>query len=64
MAIDLARRLRGDRLKQIGEAFKIGRYNTVSSFAGRMKRGIRGDEGLRKRADHLILTIPMGQEQT
>jgi len=64
VAIYLARRLRGDRLKEIGEAFKIDRYSTVSSIVERMKVRIGSDEALRKRVDHLMSTIQMSQEQT
>jgi len=64
VAIYLARKLRGDRLKEIGEAFGIGRYSTVSSVVERMKARIGRDELLRKKVDHLISTIHMSQEQT
>jgi hypothetical protein len=64
VAIYLARRLRGDRLKEIGEAFQIGGYSTVSSIVERMKVRIGSDERLRKKVDHLISTIQMNQEQT
>jgi hypothetical protein len=64
VAIYLARRLRGDRLKEIGEAFKIGRYSTVSSIVQRMKVRIGSDERLRKKIDHLMSSIRMSQEQT
>ena len=64
VAIYLARRLRGDRLREIGEEFKIGRYSTVSSIVERMKVRIGNDERLRKRVDHMISTIKMSQEQT
>lgn len=57
VAIYLARRLRGDRLREIGEAFKSGRYSTVSSILERMKVRIGSDERLLKRVDHLILII-------
>ena len=62
VAIYLARRLRGDRLREIGEEFKIGRDSTVSSIVERMKVRIGSDERLRKRVDHLISTIQMSQE--
>jgi hypothetical protein len=64
VAIYLARRLRGDRLREIGEAFKIGLYSTVSSIVERMKVRIGRDELLRKKVDHLIAIINMSQEQT
>ncbi|MGB9698091.1 MAG: transposase [Thermodesulfobacteriota bacterium] len=64
VAIYLARRLRGDRLREIGEVFKIRRYSSVSSIVERMKMRIGSDERLRKKIDHLISTIEMSQEQT
>jgi len=63
VAIYLARRLRGERL-EIGEAFKIDRYSTVSSIVERMKVRKGSDETLRKRVDHLMLTIQRSQQQT
>jgi putative transposase len=64
MAIYLSRRLRGDRLKEIGAAFKIGRYSTVSSVVERMKDRIGKDESLQKRVKDLISDINMSHEQT
>ena len=64
VTIYLARRLRGDRLKEIGEAFGIGRYSTVSSVVGRMKARMGRDKLLQKKVDHLISVILMSQEQT
>jgi hypothetical protein len=63
VAIYLVRRLRGDRLKEIGTAFRIDRYSTVSSIVERMKARIGRDESLRKKINGLILLI-MSQEQT
>jgi chromosomal replication initiation ATPase DnaA len=64
VAIYLARRLRGDQLKEIGEAFKIGRYSTVSTIVERMKAWIGSDQALRKKVDQLMAIIHMSQEQT
>ncbi len=64
MAIYLARRLRGDRLKEIGEAFGIGGYSTVSSAVQRVKVGMGEDELLRKRVENLIPIISKSQKQT
>ena len=61
VAIYLVRKLRGDRLKEIGEVFGIGKYSTVSSAVQRVKVGIERDERLRKRISHLIATIAKGQ---
>jgi hypothetical protein len=64
VAIYLARRLRGDRLKEIGEAFKIGGYSTVSSVVQRVKVGMERDELLRNKVQNLISIISKSQEQT
>jgi putative transposase len=64
MAIYLSRMLRGDRLKAIGTAFKIGRYSTVSSIVERMKDRIGKDELLQKRVKDLISSINMSHEKT
>ncbi len=64
VAIYLARRLRGDTLKEIGKDFGIERYSTVSSVVERMKVGIEKNELLRKRVNHLISIISKSQEQT
>jgi chromosomal replication initiation ATPase DnaA len=64
VAIYLARRLRGDRLKEIGETFKIGGYSTVSSVVQRMKVGMESDGLLRKKVHNLISIISKSQEQT
>jgi chromosomal replication initiation ATPase DnaA len=61
VAIYLARRLRRDRLKEIGEAFQIGGYSTVSSIVERMKVRVGSDERLRKRVDNLLSAIQMSQ---
>ncbi len=49
MAIYLARRLRRDRLKEIGKAFGIDGYSTVNSAVQRMKVGMDKDELLQKK---------------
>ena len=64
VAIYLARRLRGDPLKEIGEAFGICGYSTVSSTVQRMKAGIEKDELLRKKVHNLISIISKNQEPT
>ena len=52
----------GDRLKEIGEVFKIDRYCTVSRIAAKMEVRIGSGEALRKQVDHLVSTIQMSQE--
>jgi len=64
VAIYLARRLRGDPLKEIGEAFGIGQYSTISSVVERLMLRMGRDALLRKKVDHLISIILMSQEQT
>jgi len=64
VAIYLSRRVRGDRLQEIGEAFKIGRYSTVSSVVERVRVRMGRDESLCKRVNDLISTLLKSQEQT
>ena len=49
MAIYLSRRVRWNRLQEIGEGFKIGRLGAVSSGAKKRKVRMGRDESLRKR---------------
>ena len=62
MAIYLARRLWGDRLKEIVKAFGIGGYSTVSSAVQRTKTGMERDELFRKKAHNLISIITKSQK--
>jgi chromosomal replication initiation ATPase DnaA len=64
VAIYLARRLWGDRLKEIVKAFGIGGYSTVSSAVHRVKAGMEWDELLRKKVHNLISILSKSQEQT
>jgi chromosomal replication initiation ATPase DnaA len=64
IAMYLSRRLRGDRLKEIGEDFGLGKYSSVSSVVERVKVLIEKDKVLKERVDHLISMIIKGQEQT
>jgi chromosomal replication initiation ATPase DnaA len=64
VAIYLARKVRGERLKEIGEAFGIGRYSTVSSAVQRTKTGMGRDELFRKKAHNLISIITKSQKWT
>ncbi len=64
VVIYLARRLRGDRLKEIGAVFGISGYSTVSSAVQRVKVGMERNELLRKRVYNLISIIQKSQEQT
>lgn len=49
VAIYLMRRLRRDRLKQIGEQFQMERYSSVSSAIERMKQELKKDRKLNER---------------
>ena len=64
VAIYLARRLRRDRLKEIGEAFQVNTYSSVSSAVERLKAVLAGDTRLRRRVEKLIRIIDKSQEQT
>lgn len=64
VAMYLSRRLRGDRLKEIGNGFGLGKYSSVSSVVERVKVLIARDKILRERVDHLISMIVKSQEQT
>jgi len=64
VAIYLVRRLRGDRLREIGMAFRINRTSTVSSIVERMKVRLKRDESLQKRVQDLISALNMSQEET
>ena len=54
----------GDRLKEIGEGFRIGGYSTVSSVVQRVKVGMERDELFRKKVHNLISINSKSQEQT
>jgi hypothetical protein len=64
VAIYLVRKLRGDRLKEIGEVFRIAGYSAVSSVVQRVNADIKREERLRKRVHNLIAIISKSQEQT
>lgn len=64
VAIYLTRRLRRDRLKEIGEAFRVKTYSSVSSVVERLKAALAADRGLRQRVERLIRRIDKSQEQT
>jgi hypothetical protein len=54
----------GDRLKEIGEVFKIDRYSAVGRIVAKMEIRKESSEALRKKVDHFVSTIQMSQEQT
>ena len=64
VAIYLARRLRGDSLKQIAEEFGMNKYSSVSSVIERTKKMLVEDRKLSKRVEKLISLLSKSQEQT
>jgi len=64
VAIYLTRRLRRDRLKEIGEAFQVKTYSSVSSVVERLKAALAADTRLRQRVERLARMIAKSQEQT
>ena len=63
VAIFLVRRLRGDKLEEIGRQFGISKYSSVSSVIEKMKRDIRADRKLRARVKSIEKTLYNGQQQ-
>ena len=63
VAIYLLRRLRGDRLDEIGKEFRMAKYSSVSSVIQRMKSEISRNRKLRKRVEQLEEELKMSQEQ-
>ena len=57
VAIYLTRKLRRDKLTQIGRDFSINRYSSVSSIIGRMAERITADAGLEKRVAKITARI-------
>lgn len=64
VGIYLARRLSGQTLEAIGEAFGLASYSSVSSVVSRTKQRIRDDRKLRKRVREIEQAIQMSQEET
>jgi len=62
VAIYLIRRLRGETLKGIGEAFGIKKNSTVSSVVERLNREIRKNKNINKRIETLKDTLTKSQE--
>jgi REP-associated tyrosine transposase len=63
-AIFLIRRLRHDKLKDIGNIFNLDKYSSVSSILERMKSRMKHDRKLRNRIQKLETQIRKSQEQT
>ncbi|MGB6063722.1 MAG: transposase [Desulfomonilaceae bacterium] len=53
IAIYLARRLAGQRLATIGDAFGLEHYSSVSSVVSRMKQRIANDRSLRRKVEEI-----------
>jgi chromosomal replication initiation ATPase DnaA len=64
VAIYLMRHLRCDSLKEIGKAFEIEKYSTVSSIVERVKKEIRKNSNFKKRIEKLIAKLGKSQRQT
>ena len=63
VAIFLVRRLRGEKLEEIGRQFGISKYSSVSSVIEKMKRDIWADRKLRARVKSIEKTLYNGQQQ-
>ncbi len=63
VAIFLIRRLRGEKLEEIGRQFGISKYSSVSSAIEKMKRDISADRKLRVRVKNIEKTLYNSQQQ-
>jgi len=63
-AIYLIRKLRRDRLNEIGRVFMLKKYSSVSSIIERMKFRIKNDRNLKNRIKKLEEQLRKSQEQT
>ncbi len=57
VAIYPARRLRRERLKEIGEAFQMNTYSSVSSVIERLKEALAADGGLGQRVERITRVV-------
>ncbi len=64
VAIYLTRHIRCDSLKEIGKAFEIGKYSTVSSIVERVKKEIQMNNNFKKRIEKLTTKLDKSQRQT
>ena len=53
VAIFLIRKLRRDRLSEIGRQFQMEKYSSISSIIERMKKQMLADRNLKKRVDRV-----------
>ncbi len=63
-AVYLMRKIRRDRLKEIGELFGIGKYSSVSSMIEGTKQRLKTNRSFRKRINDLHRSIINSQKQT
>ena len=63
VAMFLFRRLRGEKLEEIGRQFGISKYSSVSSAIEKMKRDISADRKLRVRVKNIEKTLYNSQQQ-
>lgn len=62
--IYLIRVLRRDNMKQIGRNFNIEKSTSVSSIIDGVKKQLKADNSLKKRADEIINMINKSQKRT
>jgi len=63
VAIFLVRRLRGEKLEEIGRQFGISKYSSVSSVIEKMKRDMSVDRKLRVRVHSIAKRLYNGQQE-
>ena len=64
VAVFLVRRLRGEKLEEIGRQFGIAKYSSVSSAIEKMKREVLVNRKLRLRVKGIEKTLLNSQRQT
>ena len=63
VAMFLIRRLRGEKLDEIGRQFGLSKFSSVSSAIGKMKREISADRKLRMRVENIEKMLNNSQKQ-
>ena len=63
VAVFLVRRLRGEKLEEIGRRFDIAKYSSVSSAIEKMKREMSVNRKLRLRVKDIEKTLFNSQQQ-
>ena len=64
VAVYLARYVRNDTLKGVGEQFGIEKYSTVSSIVETVKSEMKANKGFKRRVQRLAEKITNSQRQT